>query len=68
MWHQFFTIIAEAYPHKFDEVETVITWPSIVLLNEINKEYDERRFSQIKRMADAQILSHKDRYYIKNIR
>lgn len=65
IWHQFFTIIAEAYPEDFENIETVLTWPSTILAHEINDAYDEKRFNHIKRMADAQILSHRETHLLK---
>lgn len=62
MFHQFFTMAAEAFPDEMDEVETIITWPSTVFREEINDVYDERRFRQICKIADAHILNHKSVY------
>lgn len=65
IYHQFFTMIAEVYPEDFDRVETVLTWSSIVLRHEINAPYDEKRFSHIENLAEAQKLSHRETYLLK---
>ena len=60
--HQFFTMVSEVFPNEIDDVETIITWPSTVLREEINDEYNESRFRQICKIADAHILNHKSIY------